>query len=200
MYYQVYFPPHISSLNTLRPVSHFLMPTLSHNYLCLICVLCGTHYSFVPCTLSLLDNILMCLDPGLLFTEEKILDIGNSGELTLECTLAGYVEELTVSEDLIDWTFNGQPLTTDSNYIISVGSRECSPYGICGLGFLRIVDVGSDDLGDYVCSFGDLSQTITLQEGDLLIFQLLGITYAIYIPEHSNTCNVHVCAKKITMV
>ena len=110
----------------------------------------------------------VCLAPGLLFTEETVLDIGNSGEeLTLECTVAGYVEELTINEDLIDWTFNGQPLTTDSNYIISVGSRECSPYGICGLGFLRIVDVGSDDLGDYVCSFGDLSQAITLQEGDL---------------------------------
>ena len=64
----------------------------------------------------------MYLNPGLPFTEE------NAGELTLECTLAGYVEELTISEDLIDWTFNGQPLTTDSNYIISVGSRECSPY------------------------------------------------------------------------
>ena len=110
----------------------------------------------------------VCLAPGLLFTEETVLDIGNSGEeLTLECTVAGYVEELTINEDLIDWTFNGQPLTTNSNYIISVGSRECSPYGIRGLGFLRIVDVGSDDLGDYVCSFGDLSQAITLQEGDL---------------------------------
>ena len=111
------------------------------------------------------------LAPGLLFTEENVhvLDIGNCGELTLECTLAGYVEELTISEDLIDWTFNGQPLTTDSNYIISVGSRECSPYGICGLGFLRIVDVDSDDVGDYVCSFGDLSQTITLQKGHLTL-------------------------------
>ena len=110
----------------------------------------------------------VCLAPGLLFTDENVQDIGNSGEeLALECTLAGYVEELTINEDLIDWTFNGQPLTTDSNYIISVGSRECSPYGICGLGFLRIVDVGSDDLGDYVCSFGDLSQTITLQKSDL---------------------------------
>ena len=109
----------------------------------------------------------MCLNPGLLFTKANLLNIGNSDEITLECTVAGYVEELTINEDLIDWTFNGQPLTTDSNYIISVGSRVCSPYGICGLGFLRIVDVGSDDLGDYVCSFGDLSQTITLQEGDL---------------------------------
>ena len=82
----------------------------------------------------------MCLNPGLLFTKENLQDIGTSGEeLTLECTLAGYVEELTINEDLIDWTFNGQPLTTDSIYIISVGSRECSPYGICGLGFLRIV-------------------------------------------------------------
>ena len=53
---------------------------------------------------------------------------------------------------MIDWTFNGQKPNTDSNYIISVGSRECSPYGICGLGFLRIVDVGSDDLGDYMCA------------------------------------------------
>ena len=136
----------------------------------------------------------MCLAPGLLFTEENILDIGNSGELTLECTLAGYVEELTINEDLIDWTFNGQPLTTDSIYIISVGSRECSPYGICGLGFLRIVDVGGDDLGDYVCSFGDLSQTITLIEGHLLIRQLSHTLYtcATYIhnvDKHScDTC------------
>ena len=113
----------------------------------------------------------------LLFTDENVLDIGNSGELTLECTLAGYVEELTINEDLIDWTFNGQPLTTDSIYIISVGSRECSPYGTCGLGFLRIVDVGSDDVGDYVCSFGDLSQTITLIEGHLLIRQLSHTLY-----------------------
>ena len=122
----------------------------------------------------------MCLAPGLLFTEENVLGIGNSGELTLECTLAGYVEELTINEDLIDWTFNGQPLITDSNYFISVGSRECSPYGICGLGFLRIVDVDSDDLGDYVCLFGDLSQTITLIEGHLLIRQL-SHTYIMYI-------------------
>ena len=126
---------------------------------------------------SIIHNILMCLNPGLLFTKENLLNIGNSGELTFECTLAGYVEELTISEDLIDWTFNGQPLTTDSNYIISVGSRECSPYGICGLGFLRIVDVGSDDLGDYVCSFGNLLQTITLIEGHLLIRQL---SHALY--------------------
>ena len=131
----------------------------------------------------------------LLFTKENVLDIGNSGELTLECTLVGYVEELTINEDLIDWTFNGQPLTTDSNYIISVGSRECSPYGICGLGFLRIVDVGSDDVGDYVCSFGDLSQTITLQEGDLLIFQLLGITYAIYLSTLTRAMCMYVLRK-----
>ena len=75
----------------------------------------------------------MCLDPGLLFTKENLLEISNSNELTLECTLAGYVEELTITDDLIDWTFNGQPLTTDSNYTIIVGRRECSPYGICGL-------------------------------------------------------------------
>ena len=131
----------------------------------------------VHCTNSLLHNILLHLTPGLLFTKENVLDIGNSGELTLECTLAGYVEELTINEDLIDWTLNGQPLTTDSNYIISVGSTECSPYGICGLGFLRIVDVGSDDVGDYVCSFGDLSQTITLIEGHLLIRQLSHTLY-----------------------
>ena len=119
------------------------------------------------------------LTPGLLFTEENLLYfIGNSGEITLECTLAGYVEELTINDDLIDWTFNGQPLTTDSNYIISVASGECPPYGICGLGFLRIVDVGSDDLGDYVCSFGDLSQNITLLEGDLLDY----VSHRVYIP------------------
>ena len=111
--------------------------------------------------------MLMCYDAGLLFTKEKEIYISNSDEFTLECTLAGYVEELTITEDLIDWTFNGQPLTTDSNYIISVASGECPPYGICGLGFLRIVDVGSDDLGDYVCSFGDLSQNITLLKGDV---------------------------------
>ena len=90
----------------------------------------------------------MCLDPGLLFTKESLLEIRNSGEITLQCTLAGYVEELTITDDLIDWTFNGQPLTTDSNYTISVGRRECSPYGICGLSFLRIEDVDSDDLGE----------------------------------------------------
>ena len=112
------------------------------------------------------DNVVICVNPGLLFTEVNLLEIGNSGEITLECSLAGYVEELTINEDLIDWTFNGQPLTTDSNYIISVASRECPPYGICGLGSLRIVDVGSDDLGDYVCSFGNLSQNIKLLEGD----------------------------------
>ena len=132
----------------------------------------------------------MCLDPGLLFTKENVLDIGNSGELTLECTLAGYVEELSINEDLIDWTFNGQPLTTDSNYIISVGSRECSPYGICGLGFVRIVDVGSNDLGDYVCYFGDLSQTITLQEGHLLIRQLSHTLYTCATYIH----NVYKCS------
>ena len=110
----------------------------------------------------------MCFDPGLLFTEENEKRIRNfGGEITLDCSLAGYVDELIINDDLIDWTFNGQPLTTDSNYILSVGSRECPPYGICGLGLLRIVDVGSDDLGDYVCSFGNLSQTITLLEGDL---------------------------------
>ena len=121
------------------------------------------------------------LTPGLLFNEENLLYISNSGELTLECTLVGYVEELTVNDDLIDWTFNGQPLTTDSNYIISVASRECPSYGTmsCGLGFLKIVDVGSDDLGDYACSFGDLSQTITLLEGDLL-YDMPSTLYTLY--------------------
>ena len=129
----------------------------------------------------------------LLFTKENVLDIGNSGEPTLECTLAGYVEELTISEDLIDWTFNGQPLTTDSNYIISVNSRECPPYGICGLGFLRIVDVGSDDVGDYVCSFGDLSQTITLIEGHLLIRQLSHALYTVVPPIYIHNVYKHSC-------
>ena len=46
----------------------------------------------------------MYLAPGLLFTEENLLDIGNSGELTLECTVAGYVEELTINDRLdIQW-------------------------------------------------------------------------------------------------
>ena len=117
-------------------------------------------------------STIIYLTPGLLATEENLLYIGYTGEITLECSLAGYVEELTINEYLIDWTFNGQPLTTDSNYIISVASRECPPYGICGLGLLRIVDVGSDDLGDYVCSFGNLSQNITLLEGGLVICQL----------------------------
>ena len=114
----------------------------------------------------------MYLNPGLLFAEENVQDIGNFNEITLECTLAGYVEQLTISEDLIRWTFNGQPLTTDSDYFISVGSKECPPYGMCSLSFLRIRNLGSNDLGDYVCSFGDLSQTITLLEGHLLICQL----------------------------
>ena len=125
--------------------------------------------------------MLMCLDPGLLFTEENEIYIGNSGELTLECTLAGYVEELTINDHLIDWTFNGQPLTTDSNYIISVASRECPPYGACGLGFLRIMNLGSENLGDYVCSFGDVSQTITLLEGNLLVSQLTQTLYNTHV-------------------
>ena len=113
-------------------------------------------------------NVLVYLSPctGLLFAVENKMSIEGLDEITLECTLAGYVEQLTISEDLIRWTFDGQPLTTDSDYFISVGSRECSPYGICSLSFLRIRNLGNNDLGNYVCSFENLSQTITLLEGD----------------------------------
>ena len=101
----------------------------------------------------------MCLAPGLLYIYWRELATLVSSLLNVPW-LDMYIEELTINDHLIDWTFNGQPLTTDSNYIISVASRECPPYGTCGLGFLRIVDVASDDHDIYVCSFGDLSQTI----------------------------------------
>ena len=100
----------------------------------------------------------------MLTTEENVkhLDNVNSGDLTLECVLAGYIDESIISIGLISWTFKGQPLTTDSTYTISVAKRDCPPYGTCALGGLRIRELSSDVLGEYVCSFDDLSQTITL--------------------------------------
>ena len=86
-----------------------------------MCFVWNTYYLLVRCTNSLLHDILMYLTPALLFT---VLDIGNSGELTFECTVAGYVEELTISEDLIDWTFNGNhsPLTLTTSFLWVVES------------------------------------------------------------------------------
>ena len=106
----------------------------------------------------------------MLTTEENVINLENinSGDLTLECVLAGYIDESIISIGLISWTFNGQPLTTDSTYTISVAQGNCPPYGICVLGDLRIRELSGDVLGEYVCSFGDLSQTITLL-GDLTI-------------------------------
>ena len=87
------------------------------------------------------------------------INIAGLTAVTLKCSLAGY----DAGAEQISWAFNEQPITSGTNnYIISVSSMECPPYGTCGLGLLVISDLDSNDVGEYVCSFADMSQTITL--------------------------------------
>ena len=107
---------------------------------------------------------------GLLTAEENEVyagdDIGTDDEVSLSCTLAGYLDEDDVETDLIMWTFNRTQLTTDtSKYVISISRSNCPPYGLCGLGILTIKDLSDNDLGHYTCSFEGISQTITLSGG-----------------------------------
>ena len=105
-----------------------------------------------------------CIYAGLLTTEENKVYTGDStDDITLTCTLAGYLDDDDIETDLIKWTFNGTQLATDTNkYVISISSSNCPPYGLCALGILTIKDPSDNDLGQYMCSFEDMSQTITL--------------------------------------
>ena len=108
------------------------------------------------------------LPSGILTAEDDRIDITTSpDQLQLQCTLAGYVDQLTINENLIEWRFKGVRLVTGSKYVIAVASSDCPPYGRCGVGFLTIRNLNNDDLGDYVCSFENLSQTITLFSSDV---------------------------------
>ena len=105
---------------------------------------------------------------GLLTAEENEVYAGDisTDEVTLICTLAGYLDEDDIETDLIMWTFNRTQLTTDTNkYVISISVSVCPPYGLCGLGILTIKDLSDNDLGEYVCSFADMSHTITVFGG-----------------------------------
>ena len=105
---------------------------------------------------------------GLLTAEENEIyssDI-TTDDVTLTCTLAGHLDDDDIETDLIKWTFNGTQLATDTNkYVISISRSNCPPYGLCALGILTIKDPSDSDFGEYMCSFEDMSQTITLIEG-----------------------------------
>ena len=92
--------------------------------------------------------------------DEILVNISSQG-LTLSCTLAGYVDNAS-SEPLVNWTFNAEPLASGHKHSISVTNEEVTPYGKCSISYLNITDLSKNDLGEYMCSHGSLSQTITL--------------------------------------
>ena len=85
----------------------------------------------------------------------------------LQCTVVGYVSG-SISTDFITWSFNGQTIRRTDKYTPSVSLDNCPPYGACGVGLLQIMDLNIDDVGEYVCSHGNLSQTITLLHGIII--------------------------------
>ena len=114
------------------------------------------------------SSLPISLPSGILTAEDDRIDITTSPDpLQLQCTLAGYVDQLTINQNLIEWRFNDERLVTGSKYVIAVASSDCPPYGRCGLGFVTIRNLNNDDLGDYVCSFENLSQTITLFSSEI---------------------------------
>ena len=86
----------------------------------------------------------------------------------LQCTLAGYLSD-SVSPELITWSFKGMTISLTSKYTPSVLNNACPPYSGCGFSFLQIIELNSDDVGDYMCSFENLSQNITLFISRLLV-------------------------------
>ena len=97
----------------------------------------------------------------LLFTDEDKRYVSDNST-SVSCILAGYVDQAIITEHLISWTFKGKGLDNNGlKYTISVTSEELPPYGVCGLGQLVISEPTTDDLGDYTCSYLNLTQTIT---------------------------------------
>ena len=102
----------------------------------------------------------------MLFVDENLkeIDISTRNSVTLMCNLAGYNADATE----ISWSFEGQQIISGTNgYLVTVANRECPPYGTCSVGLLGITNLDGDNVGDYTCSFGNQSQSITLFQGIL---------------------------------
>ena len=107
-------------------------------------------------------NFLSNLPTDLLFAPSNEIQVNvGSDNVTLNCTLAGYLDDLVIDEHLITWTFNDSVIS-GPKYNISVTREEVPPYGMCGISFLKITGPTTDDMGHYQCSYSSLSQTIVL--------------------------------------
>ena len=130
--------------------------------------------------------ILQCSSSELLLVDESLneihVDISDLNSVTLMCNLAGYNADATE----ISWSFHGQPLASGTDgYLISVARGECPPYNTCSVGLLGISNLDSDDIGVYMCSFGNQSQDITLfgnvSVTSIFLYNVLCIRLNMYI-------------------
>ena len=102
---------------------------------------------------------------GILRAVEETISIDGQSSVSPQCRLAGYVDLLSADANLIEWTFGGQRILPGGENLITVGLSSCE-YGTCITSLLRIPNPDSSDVGAYTCSFGDLSQTVTLTSED----------------------------------
>ena len=129
----------------------------------------------------------------LLFTDEdkRSVTVETDNSATIGCILAGYVDQAIITEHLISWTFKGKGLDNNGlKYTISVTSEELPPYGVCGLGQLVISEPTTDDLGDYTCSYLNLTQTITLFSATVTLSPL----------QSTQSANVHISATNVMLL
>ena len=98
---------------------------------------------------------------GILTAVEETISLDGQSSVSPQCQLAGYVDLLSADANLIEWTFGGQRILPGGENLITAGRSSCE-YGTCITSLLRIPNPDSSDVGAYTCSFGDLSQTVTL--------------------------------------
>ena len=121
---------------------------------------------------------------GFLIPEDTLIDITFLTEVDLQCTVVGYVPG-SIDTEFITWSLDGVRIRSNEKYRPTVSLSDCPPYGLCAVGSLLILNVNSNDVGEYVCSHDDLSQTITLniQTSTSLIHTSTGPTVTNTNPE-----------------